>query len=618
MKKISLILVIGSIGLMLFGSLSGLLAENYYVDALNGADTNAGTSPETAWKTLRNVNRQQFLPGDTIALRAGQVWRETIRCSVDGEPGKPITYTSYGKGPKPALWGSVDLAHEDCWQQDAPGIWVTRPDDVKILDSFADFWRGNWSKHSEGKARVTWKVSKDAQNRSVYSIECAENSDRGCDIQLNYASFPLPAEQAFSFRFLVRIEKDGKNLLKDAEMLKKFLSSSALMMAGHPWSRYGGLAKSTVTDAPEGWSEMDLVFRVENLEPKKDGRLSFFVGEFLPAGSTLSLIPLDARFAEVRSIGLSREIGNIIMTKKDADPAAEKLAAWKRWKVEDLKDPGDYYYDIPTARLYFRSDANPGSIYSMMEAAGKCNLFNLSAAKHIQVDGLSFAYSGGHGLRGGPNCQHCVVRGNDFLWIGGSWLYTRGPIPTRYGNGIEFWSQNEDLLIEKNYFYQIYDTAMTNQGPDAGVLKEMVWRENRCEKCEQCYEIWLTSPEMTVESLTVADSTFLDSGYGWSHAQRPDKRATHFLAYGMNAKIQKIDYHGNYLGRTLDKMLWFHHSRAAEFKLNHNEYVQPGLTSSELSALPLFYWGGQPKEGVTFEKYRELTGNDEDSTLRNE
>ena len=45
------------------------LAENYYVDAENGSDSNSGTSPETAWKTLKNVKRQNFQPGDSIQTK---------------------------------------------------------------------------------------------------------------------------------------------------------------------------------------------------------------------------------------------------------------------------------------------------------------------------------------------------------------------------------------------------------------------------------------------------------------------------------------------------------------------------------------------------------------------
>ncbi len=587
-----------------------LCAENYYVDALSGADSNTGTTPKQPWKTLKNVQKQQFQPGDVIAFHANQVWRGKIRCSASGEEGKPITYTSYGKGAKPAFWGSVDAAHPEMWQEFQPGIWATKPNEIRTKDAYADFDRGTWSCYTEGKGETGWRVRKDENNRNEFTIQCSKGSNRSCDIQLNYASFPIPQGAAFRFRFKASLTRNAskKNVL-DAEKSQALLKTATLIKSSSPWPRYGSCVSSSVREAGE-WTEFEMVFTSDQLEDVKDGRISFFIGDFLPDDCEFTFVPLGAKFVEILSCGLSNEVGNIIMKKKGSD---EELAAWKRWDVESLKDEGDFYFDIPSARLFFKSEKNPAEIYSMMEAAGKCNLFDLGTQQHIIVDGFSFAYSGGHGLRGGGGvgCKHCIVRNNDFLWIGGSWLYTRGPIPTRYGNGIEFWSGNEDLLIENNYFYQIYDTAMTNQGPDSGVLKEIVWRGNRCEKCEQCYEIWLTSPEMTVESLTVEDSSFQNSGFGWSHAQRPDKRATHFLAYGFNAKIVNIEYRNNDLGPSAQKMLWFSNTRTAEFNIHSNRYT--GSADA-----PLFNWAGlKEKDGVTFEKYRELTGNDKDSTLRN-
>lgn len=593
-------------------------AENFYVDAQNGNDANSGTTPENAWKTLRNVNTYPFQPGDTIALRAGQVWREQIRCRHSGKPDAPITYTRYGEGPKPELRGSLDMTRPELWKLHAPGIWVTPEDRIRTLGSFPEFQEGGWHHYSEGKAKTQWSVSKDEKGRNICTLRTLQATDRACDIQLTCSAFTLPADRAFRLRCLVRLTQDGRseNLMSE-ELAKKMASCANLMMAGKPWSRYGTLRQSSVKPGEE-WTELELIFQAAVQETKTDGRISFFCGPLLPEGSTLSFIPLPAESVEIRSVGLFHDVGNIIMKKKGSE---ETLCGWKRWDLGSLKDQGDYFHDLTENRLYFRSEKNPAELYSMMEAACRCNLIDLAGTEHIVVEGLSLAYSGGHGLRGGPNCRHCVVRENDFLWIGGSWLYTRGPIPTRYGNGIEFWDGNEDLLVEGNSFFQIYDTAMTNQGPGAGELKEMVWRRNRCVNCEQCYEIWFTSPEMTVKSLTVAENDFRGSGFGWSHAQRPNKRAAHFLAYGFNAKAEKIEYVGNYLGRTKQHMLWFHHPRVSEFQLDRNQYVQPAGaseiagTSENVKEIPLFYWGGQPKEGVTFEKFRELTGNDQNSTL---
>jgi hypothetical protein len=63
---------------MIMGMLLGappnrvLAAVNtFYVDSVNGSDSNDGTTSSRAWKTLDKVNSTTFNPGDTIYLAAG-------------------------------------------------------------------------------------------------------------------------------------------------------------------------------------------------------------------------------------------------------------------------------------------------------------------------------------------------------------------------------------------------------------------------------------------------------------------------------------------------------------------------------------------------------------------
>ncbi len=79
----------------------------YYVDAVNGNDSWAGTSPATAWKTLGKVQRSSFSPGDAILLMRGCVWREPLKPPSSGSSGSPITFSSYGSGAKPTINGST-------------------------------------------------------------------------------------------------------------------------------------------------------------------------------------------------------------------------------------------------------------------------------------------------------------------------------------------------------------------------------------------------------------------------------------------------------------------------------------------------------------------------------
>ncbi|MBC7785212.1 MAG: right-handed parallel beta-helix repeat-containing protein [Burkholderiales bacterium] len=73
-------------------------ATDYYVDP-GGNDDADGTSEKSAWKTLGRVERQPLEPGDSINLRAGATWHESIRLTRSGTPQKPISLRGYGAGP---------------------------------------------------------------------------------------------------------------------------------------------------------------------------------------------------------------------------------------------------------------------------------------------------------------------------------------------------------------------------------------------------------------------------------------------------------------------------------------------------------------------------------------
>lgn len=431
MKKIILL------GMLLISGILPVFARNYYVDIVNGSDSNAGTSPESAWKTVNKVNETGFEPGDVIAFRAGQMWRESLRCQ-SGEEDKPLTYTRFGGGSNPVFTASVDLCFENSWLDLGKNVW------------------------------------------------CA---------------------------------------------------------------------------IPESFST---------------GRMPGYA-----------------------------DVGNIILTRKGKNV---KKAAWKRWSRDELTAQGDFYHDTKTDTLYFWSEKNPALLYSEMEAALKRNIFSMSRCKYLLLDGLTAAYSGAHGAAG-DYTSHCTIRNCSFLWIGGSHLYTRRGRPTRYGNGIEFWTGASDNLVENNYFEQIYDVAMTNQGPDSCLVKNIAWRNNKIFRCEQAYEFWLSNPKSKMQNVVFEYNECIDSGFGWSHEQRPDKMGTHILAYSMESEEFDIYYRYNIFNNAANTMIFYSNSRLPEAHLEHNRYIQKG---KECDKVPMFRWG---KMTVAWKEYREITGNDKNSTF---
>lgn len=78
-------------------------SQKYYIDAELGKDSNSGTSPDQAWKTLEKINSSVFKPGDKILLKRGSVWIGHIELKQSGLFKKPITIADYGNGDLPKI-----------------------------------------------------------------------------------------------------------------------------------------------------------------------------------------------------------------------------------------------------------------------------------------------------------------------------------------------------------------------------------------------------------------------------------------------------------------------------------------------------------------------------------
>jgi polysaccharidase protein len=81
------------------------LANVYYVDSVNGSDTNTGASADAAFKTLAAIEQIALRPGDTVLLARGSTFNEQLDIRYSGVAGSPITFGAYGEGEDPVLTG---------------------------------------------------------------------------------------------------------------------------------------------------------------------------------------------------------------------------------------------------------------------------------------------------------------------------------------------------------------------------------------------------------------------------------------------------------------------------------------------------------------------------------
>ncbi len=76
--------------------------STYYVDCA-GSDSRAGTSTDTAWKTLGKANAAPLAPGDSLLLRRGCSWTGPLNASWRGTSSASITIGAYGSGAQPLI-----------------------------------------------------------------------------------------------------------------------------------------------------------------------------------------------------------------------------------------------------------------------------------------------------------------------------------------------------------------------------------------------------------------------------------------------------------------------------------------------------------------------------------
>ena len=84
----------------------------YYVSA-SGDDNAAGTSQETAWKTIAKVNEANLKSGDGVFFKRGEKFRTEKPLNTS----EGVTYSAYGTGSKPMIVASTDASGSSNWEK---------------------------------------------------------------------------------------------------------------------------------------------------------------------------------------------------------------------------------------------------------------------------------------------------------------------------------------------------------------------------------------------------------------------------------------------------------------------------------------------------------------------
>lgn len=141
-KLLAILLVVSMLAaLFVFPTPAAQAAETgrtFYIDNVNGNDSNSGLSEDQAFKTLGRITWWEtgLQAGDTVRLKRGGYWHETLNLWTSGTADAPLTLDCYGdpNDPLPVING---------WTKDtaaAAAIMITNQSHLRIYNLHLQCW----------------------------------------------------------------------------------------------------------------------------------------------------------------------------------------------------------------------------------------------------------------------------------------------------------------------------------------------------------------------------------------------------------------------------------------------------------------------------------------------
>lgn len=604
---ISLFIVSAVLSIVLAG-----VPSDYYVSN-SGEDNNDGRTVSTPWRTIAKVNESSFSPGATIHFERGGVWRENLYPRSGDETGY-IKYISYGdeEKPKPVILGSQNKNKAEDWTDEGGNIWSTRLPSVAgselLLNPSFDESHINWQLSLSGGAIASGGRDTIVYDSSPagYKVTCGSNNGTSsADIKLFARLSRIDAGKYYELSFRSKVDQAFEiypiNLMQgDSQAYWNFYTGTPLRL------KY--LISANVTTE---WKTYKVYYQANR--SAADAKVVFSLGNSLLENSNFYIDSLS--FKELAEVPFLIDVGNIIFDDG-------QNISFKVWQSSDLNQQNEFWYDEDNMILKVYSLQNPAVLYQNIECALNRDIIEESHKHHIIYENLYLAY-GAYDAIGGGYSHDITVRNCDMCFIGGGDQY--GGVNTiRYGNGVEFWNEASNILVEGCNIWEVFDNALTNQGSGAGESQaNIIYRNNKMWNCERTFEAWFNAGTGTMSDIYFENNLLLNAGGGWGHQRFPgESPAGRHITLGRapggasniyirNNIVSKADWSCINLSRT-----WAFQSYNLEnLVMDNNTYYQPA--NSGRIAFCYNYGSGTEKHyyNNNFGQYKADTGKDANSIL---
>lgn len=261
----------------------------------------------------------------------------------------------------------------------------------------------------------------------------------------------------------------------------------------------------------------------------------------------------------------------------------------RKKSTDELKEQNDFFCE--DNYFYIKSNGNPSERLGEIKFVSRNDLIKVSS--YTIIEGLNIQYTGAHGIVKKDDIienvyiHDCIVDN-----IGGS--VQNASSFTRYGNGIEFWNQAENILVENCIVRNTYDAGFTFQGSTVITgFRNIIAKNNIFINCTYPIEIFCRNDSLGddainigIEKCSIENNVSINQGRGWGYLVRPDKdSASEIVIWDLpqNKSELEIKNNTNYNSLRL-KYIWISTSCKIEYKkavlsynntmyLNKNTYL---------------------------------------------
>ena len=405
----------------------------FFVDSVDGDDSNSGRSGSSAWRSLKPVRTAKLQPGDSVRFKRGGVWRaddESLKVPGVGAPGAPITFTSYVDPglPNPVLLGSNAVGGAGNWTA-VPGksaLRRTLPDAYEpaagatnvfrepTFEKGGKFWSaytgcpvssGPCSTHVHGSVNTTTRGDE-------YVLEFNDMKTAG-----------LAHVQFFTFNVSV-VSGASYNLSFRAKTTHTInVSEISCFAMAPPYTPYAPSTGPVFLPGGGDWTTFSV--RITATETANDARVTWWFGPDITTDTVVrfqSVSMLRVVPVHPDRVKFLTDVGNLVLFK---DSSTQPVAGFKRWAAENVTQLGDFYFDRgpgsnETLLLTTWCDLGPpdkcwpGGIEAVMDH----DVLTQDGGGWVVIEDLDLRYAGQCGYNG-VMAHDVIMRHLDISWIGG-------------------------------------------------------------------------------------------------------------------------------------------------------------------------------------------------------